>query len=104
MIECKKNLGPFLVVVPLSTISNWCLEFEKWAPSIRKVIYKGKKNERPHLGSLLKNDRYHVVLTTYEYIINDKSTLSKVQWQYIVVDEGHRMKNTKSKFATTLGL
>ena len=104
MIECKQNLGPFLVVVPLSTISNWSLEFDKWAPDIRKIIYKGRKNERPQLGSLLKNERYHVVLTTYEYIINDKSTLSKVSWQYIVVDEGHRMKNTKSKFAMTLGL
>lgn len=44
-----------------------------------------------------------MVLTTYEYILNDKSTLCKIHWQYIVVDEGHRMKNTKSKFAQTLG-
>jgi SNF2 family DNA or RNA helicase len=43
-------------------------------------------------------------LTTYEYILNDKSILSKEPWQYIVVDEGHRMKNTKSKFALTLGV
>jgi ATP-dependent helicase STH1/SNF2 len=42
-------------------------------------------------------------LTTYEYILNDKATLSKVPWQYIIVDEGHRMKNQKSKFALTLG-
>lgn len=51
----------------------------------------------------LKNDKYNVVLTTYEYILNDKSTLSKIAWQYIIVDEGHRMKNSKSKFALTLG-
>ena len=34
-------LGPFLVVVPLSTISNWCMEFDKWAPNIKYICYKG---------------------------------------------------------------
>jgi len=29
--------------------------------------------------------------------------LSKLYWQYIIVDEGHRMKNSHSKFAQTLG-
>jgi ATP-dependent helicase STH1/SNF2 len=103
LIESKGNEGPFLVVVPLTTISNWSMEFDKWAPGIRKIIYKGKKQERPLLAQHLKNDKFHVVLTTYEYILNDKSTLSKVPWQYIIVDEGHRMKNQKSKFALTLG-
>jgi SNF2 family DNA or RNA helicase len=36
----KKNNGPFLVVVPLSTLSNWVLEFDKWAPKIKKIAYK----------------------------------------------------------------
>lgn len=103
LIESKGNEGPFLVVVPLTTISNWSMEFDKWAPDIRKIIYKGKKHERPLLAQHLKNDKFHVVLTTYEYILNDKATLSKVPWQYIIVDEGHRMKNQKSKFALTLG-
>ncbi len=79
------------------------MEFDKWSPDIRKIIYKGKKHERPLLAQHLKNDKFHVVLTTYEYILNDKATLCKVPWQYIIVDEGHRMKNQKSKFALTLG-
>ena len=103
LIEHKNNEGPFLVVVPLTTINNWMNEFEKWAPTIHVITYKGKKHERPMLANHLKNDKFHVVLTTYEYILNDKSTLCKIQWQYIIVDEGHRMKNTKSKFAMTLG-
>ena len=67
------------------------------------ITYKGKKNERPALANFLRNEKFHVVLTTYEYILNDKSTLCKLDWQYIVVDEGHRVRNTKSKFASTLG-
>jgi ATP-dependent helicase STH1/SNF2 len=46
LIEFKKNYGPFLIVVPLSTMSNWVNEFEKWAPSIRKVIYRGNPTTR----------------------------------------------------------
>jgi len=44
-----------------------------------------------------------VLLTTYEYIIKDKASLRKLQWEYAIVDEGHRMKNAQSKFAVTLG-
>jgi ATP-dependent helicase STH1/SNF2 len=81
------------------TTNNWKNEFALWAPTIKVITYKGKKNERPMLANRLKVEKFNVVLTTYEYILNDKATLSKIQWQYIVVDEGHRMKNTKSKFA-----
>lgn len=35
LMEKKKVMGPFLIIVPLSTISNWMLEFEKWAPSVQ---------------------------------------------------------------------
>ena len=41
LIETKKNFGPYFIIVPLSTLSNWSNEFEKWAPSIKKIIYKG---------------------------------------------------------------
>mmetsp|Transcript_975 Transcript_975/g.2405 ORF Transcript_975/g.2405 Transcript_975/m.2405 type:complete len:1009 (+) Transcript_975:3343-6369(+) len=104
IIEEKKNFGPFLVVAPLSTLSNWVMEFGRWAPGIAKVIYKGTPLERKKLmQSALHSRTFNVLLTTYEYIIKDKQLLSKVHWSYIVVDEGHRMKNSKSKFATVLG-
>ena len=45
----------------------------------------------------------NVLLTTYEYVMRDRAVLRRVGWEYIVVDEGHRMKNASSKFAQTLG-
>jgi ATP-dependent helicase STH1/SNF2 len=103
IIEFKRNDGPFLIVVPLSTISNWVLEFHKWAPKIKLVVYKGSPNNRKQISQHLKNEKYNVVLTTYEYIMKDKFILNKIVWLYIIVDEGHRMKNSKSKFTQTLG-
>lgn len=103
LIEYKYNYGPFLVIVPLSTLSNWKMEFEKWAPSIKKVIYKGNPQQRKEISRYLKTNKFNVCLTTYEFIMKDKSDLNKFHWQYIIVDEGHKMKNPKSKFAYTLG-
>ena len=103
LIEFKRNEGPFLIVVPLSTISNWVLEFNKWAPKVKLVVYKGSPNNRKQISQHLKSEKYNVVLTTYEYIMKDKFILNKIVWLYIIVDEGHRMKNSKSKFTQTLG-
>mmetsp|Transcript_28311 Transcript_28311/g.28003 ORF Transcript_28311/g.28003 Transcript_28311/m.28003 type:complete len:385 (+) Transcript_28311:3-1157(+) len=105
LIDSKNNHGPFLVVTPLSTVSNWVLEFKRWTPKIKVVIYKGPPAHRKQIiNTALTSRKFNVLLTTYEYIIKDKQQLSKVHWSYIVVDEGHRMKNAKSKFAQILGL
>ncbi|KAF7290807.1 SNF2 family DNA-dependent ATPase [Mycena indigotica] len=37
--------------------------------------------------------QFPVVVTTYDLIIRDRSKLDKIPWGYIVVDEGHRLKN-----------
>ena len=39
--DAQGNNGPFLVVVPLTTISNWANEFNKWVPDMTVVAYKG---------------------------------------------------------------
>ena len=65
-----------MVVVPLSTITNWTVEFEKWAPDIKIIVYKGNKYERPKLILRIKNEKFNVLITTYEYIMNDRSKLS----------------------------
>jgi ATP-dependent helicase STH1/SNF2 len=103
-MEFKQNLGPFLVIVPLSTLSNWEGEFSKWCPAARTVSYKGLPNQRKEIyKDHVRAGQFNVLLTTYEYIIRDKNVLRRIIWQYAIVDEGHRMKNAQSKFAVTLG-
>ncbi|KAL1968999.1 hypothetical protein VTN77DRAFT_833 [Rasamsonia byssochlamydoides] len=102
LIEVKKNNGPFLVIVPLSTLTNWNLEFEKWAPSVTRIVYKGPPNARKQQAQAIRYGNFQVLLTTYEYIIKDRPLLCKVKWQHMIVDEGHRMKNSQSKLSSTL--
>ena len=96
----QKNNGPFLVVVPLSTLSNWASEFEKWAPDIIVIQYKGNPTKRK---AILRDDmgsgKFNVLLTTYEYCMRDRAALKRTYWQYIIIDEGHRMKNSHCKFS-----
>lgn len=102
-MEFKQNLGPYLVIVPLSTLSNWQNEFTKWCPAARLICYKGTPTQRKQIfKDQVRDGQFNVLLTTYEYIIKDKKFLRKLIWQYAIVDEGHRMKNAQSKFAVTL--
>ncbi|EHL01773.1 putative Chromatin structure-remodeling complex subunit snf21 [Glarea lozoyensis 74030] len=102
LIEVKKQKGPFLVIVPLSTLTNWNLEFDKWAPSIVKIVYKGPPMARKNQQQQLRYGNFQVLLTTYEYIIKDRPVLSKIKWIHMIIDEGHRMKNASSKLSATL--
>ena len=38
--------GPFLVVVPLSTVPNWIREFRKWLPQVNALVYVGDSKSR----------------------------------------------------------
>ena len=69
LYEKKNNEGPFLIVVPLTTISNWDNEFALWAPHLRKMIYKGAPQTRSMLAQKLKTEKYNVVVTTYDFIM-----------------------------------
>lgn len=102
LMERKRNHGPYLIIVPLSTMSNWILEFDRWAPSVIKIPYKGSVDMRRALQSQIKGTKFNVLLTTYEYVIKDKSVLAKIKWNYCIIDEGHRMKNHHCKLTQVL--
>lgn len=102
LMEQKIVNGPYLIIVPLSTLSNWVIELDKWAPSIVKIAYKGTPSMRRSVVPQLRSGKFNVLITTYEYIIKDKHILAKIRWKYMIVDEGHRMKNHHCKLTQVL--
>ncbi|XP_078252198.1 SWI/SNF-related matrix-associated actin-dependent regulator of chromatin subfamily A member 2-like isoform X2 [Rhinoraja longicauda] len=102
LMEHKRLNGPYLIIVPLSTLSNWTYEFDKWAPCVVKISYKGTPALRRSYIPQMRSGKFNVLLTTYEYIIKDKHVLAKFRWKYMIVDEGHRMKNHHCKLTQVL--
>ncbi|XP_067117973.1 chromodomain-helicase-DNA-binding protein 3 isoform X4 [Osmerus mordax] len=110
--------GPFLVSAPLSTIINWEREFEMWAPDFYVLTYTGDKDSRAVIREnefsfddmavkggkkafKLRRDapiKFHVLLTSYELVTIDQTSLKSIDWACLVVDEAHRLKNNQSKF------
>ncbi|XP_026639970.1 chromodomain-helicase-DNA-binding protein 1-like [Microtus ochrogaster] len=95
--------GPFLILCPLSVLSNWKEELERFAPGLSCVTYVGDKEERAHLQQDLRQEsRFHVLLTTYEICLKDASFLKSFSWSVLAVDEAHRLKNQSSLLHRTL--
>lgn len=92
--------GIFLIISPLATLDHWQDEFKRYAPSIHCHKYRGDKMARRQMRKNIVADlaKCHslVMVTTYETIIYDIHNLKKFEWKYVVVDEGHRIKNMNS--------
>lgn len=107
LMETKNDRGPFLVVVPSSVLPGWESELTFWAPTINKIAYAGPPEERRRLfKERIVPQKFNVLLTTYEYLMNkhDRPKLSKINWHYIIIDEGHRIKNASCKLNADLKL
>lgn len=39
---------------------------------------------------------FDILITSYEMCLREKSTLRKFSWEYIIIDEAHRIKNVDS--------
>lgn len=94
----RKINGPFLVVVPKSTINNWLGEFKRFCPSVKAFNIIGEKNQRKSLikDQLLKSIDWDVCITTYDICTVEKTAFNRFSWAYIVLDEAHRIKNEKT--------
>lgn len=89
-----------LIIMPVSLLTNWETEFNKWAPGIRVKLFHGS-NKASRERNLRKVQQKHgVCLTTYGLVLTCYETLGTTSsgeeflWDYIILDEGHKIKNT----------
>lgn len=97
----KRQDGPYLIIAPLSTIPNWMIEFEKFAPTLPVLLLYGNQDERLIAKQDIKKKHKMVqnystppiVLTSFEVPLFEQSFVKSQNWRYIIIDEGHRIKN-----------
>eukprot|EP01035_Chromulina_nebulosa_P021866 gene21866-28307_t len=96
---------PHFIVVPASTLANWQNEFAKFCPSFVVVTYHGTQKERAEMRHELRESieegEVDVILSTYtiferESGKSDRAFLVNQQFEYLVLDEAHCIKNSSS--------
>jgi DNA helicase INO80 len=101
----KHNIwGPFLVVAPASTLHNWQQEITRFVPEIKCVPYWGtardrkilrKSWDRKHI-TYTRDSPFHVVVTSYQFAVQDSQYFQKLKWQYMILDEAQAIKSSQS--------
>ena len=99
--------GPHIVVVPLSTVSNWVGEFRAWSPQTNVVVYGGSTESRRIIRDhefygRWRRVKFNVLLTTREVVLKDRSFLASIGWRYLVVDEAQCLKNPDAQLYQAL--
>eukprot|EP00892_Ulva_mutabilis_P006202 jgi/Ulvmu1/3954/UM018_0177.1 len=85
---------PTLVVCPVSVLSNWEVQIAEHTAGLASCVFHGPRRSGLSAADLAKQD---VVITTYGIVVSDARKLKRVQWQRIVLDEGHFVKNAATK-------
>ncbi|XP_066536668.1 chromodomain-helicase-DNA-binding protein 8 [Hoplias malabaricus] len=105
--------GPFLIIAPLSTITNWEREFTTWT-EMNAIVYHGSLASRQMIQQYemyCKDEKGHLIpgaykfdalITTFEMILSDCPELREIYWRCVIIDEAHRLKNRNCKLLDSL--
>jgi len=78
-----------LLVVPKSIITQWVEEIARFAPSLSVCVFDG-----PDRRYDAKKD---IVIAPYSLLSSNDVTLHMVQWNRVILDEAHEIRNKTSK-------
>ncbi|KAF8933060.1 TATA-binding protein-associated factor mot1 [Dissophora ornata] len=86
---------PSLVVCPPTLTGHWYDEIEQYTDNLKPMKYTGGPAERKRLRSMIS--KHDVVIMSYDVVRNDIEDLEKIHWNYCILDEGHIIKNGRTK-------
>ncbi|ESQ36560.1 hypothetical protein EUTSA_v10006771mg [Eutrema salsugineum] len=93
ILESEK--GPVLIICPSSVIHNWESEFSRWASFFKVSVYHGAN--RDMILEKLNAGGVEVLVTSFDTFRIQGPVLSGINWEIVIADEAHRLKNEKSK-------
>ncbi|KAF1839073.1 helicase SWR1 [Decorospora gaudefroyi] len=96
--------GPFLVIAPASTLHNWQQEITRFVPDLNVIPYWGTAKDRKILRKLwdrkhvtyTRDSPFHVVVSSYQLVVQDAQYFQKMRWQYMILDEAQAIKSSQS--------
>lgn len=96
----SSSILPSLVICPPTIAGHWEMEVKKFCPQslLTSLLYLGM----PHTRMRIRNELTQfkgLVISSYDIVRNDIDFLKSIYWEYIVLDEGHIIKNTKTKIS-----
>jgi superfamily II DNA or RNA helicase len=91
---------PVLIVAPTSVIFNWANEIDKFTPQLSYQVLHGSK--RKNNFACLENPeeletKVDIIITSYALITKDLEYYTEQKYYYLILDEAHYIKNTKTK-------
>ncbi|EFA07002.2 DNA excision repair protein ERCC-6 [Tribolium castaneum] len=99
-----KGLGPTLIVCPVTVIYQWVKHFHDWAPEFRVAILHQSGSYEGNMSNLIKEihkDR-GILVTSYGGILKYKENLAQFEWHYVILDEGHKIRNPNAKVSVAV--
>ena len=82
-----------LIIVPKSIIGQWEKEIHRFAPHVSVYVYDG-----PNRFKDIENFKNHrVTISSYGLLTENDPILLNVEWGRVVLDEGHEIRNRRSK-------
>lgn len=104
LAEMHDIWGPFLVIAPASTLHNWQQEIAKFVPTLKVLPYWGSAKDRKVLRKFWdrkhitysRDSAFHVLVTSYQLVVQDTAYFQKVKWQYMILDEAQAIKSSQS--------
>ncbi len=87
---------PVLLAAPLSVLSNWMREMERFTPELKVLVHHGPQRAK-EADFLRHAAKYDVILTSYNLLYLDYATLRRIKWLGIVLDEAQNIKNPATR-------
>lgn len=88
-----------MIICPGTLISNWISELQRWGWWHVDVYHGSNKDIALHAA---KSGRVEILITTYTTYVNNKDSVNMVEWDCVIADECHKIKERKSE--TTQGM